>query len=89
MANFHPDLYTRLLKGNLYSREASLLQDFLGLAATIEGQTYPCCAKYYLDRFEGVTMEWDARSADVRKLTAYQRSCVNQLAEVTNAIRTE
>lgn len=87
MANFHPDLYTRLLKGNLSSSDASLLQDFLGLAATIEGQTYPCCAKYYLNRFEGVAMEPDARSADVRNLTAYQKSCVDQLAELTNAIR--
>ena len=87
MANFHPDLYTRLLKGDLNSSDASLLQDFLGLAATIEGQTYPCCAKYYLNRFEGVAMEPDARSADVRNLTAYQKSCVNQLAELTNAVR--
>lgn len=87
MANFHPDLYTRLLKGDLNSSDASLLQDFLGLAATVEGQTYPCCAKDYLNRFEGVAMEPDARSADVRNLTAYQKSCVDQLAELTNAIR--
>lgn len=87
MANFHPDLYSRLLMGDLDSSDASLLQDFLGLAATIEGQTYPCCAKYYLNRFEGVAMEPDARSADVRNLTAYQKSCVDQLAELTNAIR--
>ena len=87
MANFHPDLYTRLLKGDLNSSDASLLQDFLGLAATVEGQTYPCCAKYYLNRFEGVAMEPDARSADVRNLTAYQKSCVDQLAELTNAVR--
>ena len=89
MANFHPDLYTRLLKGDINSSDASLLQDFLGLAATIEGQTYPCCAKYYLNRFEGVAMEPDARSADVRNLTAYQKSCVDQLAELTNAIRSK
>lgn len=87
MANFHPDLYTRLFKGDINSSDASLLQDFLGLAATIEGQTYPCCAKYYLNRFEGVAMEPDARSADVRNLTAYQKSCVDQLAELTNAVR--
>ena len=89
MANFHPDLYTRLLKGDINSSDASLLQDFLGLAATIEGQTYPCCAKYYLNRFEGVAMEPDARSADVRNLTAYQKSCVDQLAELANAIRSK
>ncbi len=89
MANFHPDLYTRLLKGDLNSSDASLLQDFLGLAATVEGQTYPCCAKYYLNKFEGVAMEPDARSADVRNLTAYQKSCVDQLAELANTIRSK
>lgn len=86
MANFHPALYTRLLSGDLYSHQTSLLQDFLGLAATIENMTYPCCAKYYLDRFEGIGMEWSARSADSQKLTAYQRSCVDQLAELASAI---
>lgn len=89
MANFHPDLYGRLLHGDLNSRNASLLQDFLGLAATIEDLTYPCCAKYYLNRFEHIAMEADARSADVRDLTAYRKSCVDQLAELTNAIRTD
>ena len=87
MANFHPDLYARLLTGDLHSHEASLLQDFLGLAATIETLTYPCCAKYYLDRFEGVPMEWTARSADSSQLTAYQRACVDQMAELANEIR--
>lgn len=89
MANFHPDLYGKLLRGDLNSRNASLLQDFLGLAATVENLTYPCCAKYYLNRFEHVAMEPDARSADAGNLTAYQKSCVDQLAELTNEIRTD
>ena len=70
------------------SRRAALLQDFLGLAATIEPTTaYPCCAKYYLDRHAGVRMEWTARSADSAALTPYQRACVDQLAELTEEVR--
>ncbi len=87
MANFCPDLYARLLHGDLYSKEASLLQDVLGLAATIEAQCYPCCAKYYLDRHEGLAMSYEARSADQNELTAYRRGCVDQLAELVDAIR--
>ncbi len=87
MANFHPDLYVKLLNSDFASREASLLQDVLGLAAMIESLTYPCCAKYHLDRHEGISMEWTARSADVSGLTPYQRSCVDQLAELADELR--
>ena len=85
MANFHPALYSKLLKPEtLNDKETSLLQDFLGLAATIEPMTtYPCCAKYYLDKFEGIKMESIARSADVANFTDYQKSCVDQLAEMS------
>ncbi len=87
MANMHPDLYGKLFHGEYASREASLLQDYLGLAAMVEGLTYPCCAKYHLDRHEGIHMEWRARSADVNNLTPYQQSCIDQLAELSDAWR--
>ncbi len=88
MANFHPDLYVKLLNMDFQSKEASLLQDVLGLAAMIEPMTaYPCCAKYHLDRHEGISMQWEARSNDVNLLTPYQRSCVDQLAELIESMR--
>ncbi len=87
MANFHPDLYVNLLHSDLYSEKATLLQGFLGIAANIENYCYPCCAKYYIDRFEGIPMSWEARSADVNNLTEYYRGCVDQLADLTNAVR--
>ena len=88
MANFHPALYSKLLKPEtLNSKETSLLQDFLGLAATIENLTYPCCAKYYLNKYEGVAMEPNARSADVAKFTDYQKHCADQLAEISDAVK--
>ena len=83
MANFHPELYVRLMRSDLDSREASLLQDYLGLAATAEALTYPCCAKDYLTRYCGIPMETYARSADEKNYTAYQRSCIDQFAELS------
>ena len=85
MANFHPALYSKLLKPEtLNDKETSLLQDFLGLAATVEPMTtYPCCAKYYLDKFVGIKMEITARSADVANFTDYQKGCVDQMAELS------
>ena len=89
MANFHPSLYSRLLrKETLNDQKTSLLQDFLGLAATIENLTYPCCAKYYLNKHEGIAMEYTSRSADAGNLTDYQKNCVDQLAELANNIET-
>ena len=82
MANFHPALYSKLLKPEtLNTKETEVLQSFLGLAATIEATTtYPCCAKYYLNKFEGVKMEDSARSASVESFTDYQKSCIDQFA---------
>lgn len=86
MANFHPQIYSWLAKNYTYSKYASVVQDFLGLAANIESYTYPCCAKYHLDRHEGIKMEYSARSADSALLTPYQKGCVDQLAEMSEYI---
>ena len=87
MANFHPELYVHLYHDCAWESErASLLQDFLSLAATTEALTYPCCAKDYLSRFCGVEMELSARSNDLTNYTPYQRGCVTQLAELSGKI---
>ncbi|MBE6633933.1 MAG: dihydrodipicolinate synthase family protein [Ruminococcaceae bacterium] len=85
MANFHPALYVKLLRGDHGEKENSLLQDFLGLAAELETNTYPCCAKYYLDRHEHIPMEWTARSNDVTNFTPYQQSNIDRMAELAEA----
>lgn len=79
MANFHPALYSRLIKG----REDHL-QEFLGLAATVEALTYPCCAKYYLDKFCSIHMEHTARSAELTSFTDYQKGCVDQMVSLAS-----
>lgn len=89
MANFHPELYVRLWRTDWSSRAASLLQDYLGLAATVEALTYPCCAKDYLNRYRAIPMETAARSADMAQYTAYQRGCIDQFAELSEMIMTK
>lgn len=86
MANFHPELYVHLYRMDRESKEAALLQDYLGLAATVESLTYPCCAKDYLNRWRGIPMEITARSADASGYTAYQRGCIEQFAELSEYI---
>lgn len=84
MANFHPELYVRLMGMDWSTREASLLQDYLGLAATAEALTYPCCAKDYLCRYRSIPMEITARSADAAGYTPYQQGCIDQFAELSD-----
>lgn len=87
MANIHPELYVRLYHDlDWESREASLLQDYLGLAATAEALTYPCCAKDFLNRFGGISMEAESRSADLKNYTPYQQGCITQFAELSHWI---
>jgi len=81
MANFHPSLYVRLLKEN-----NDVLQGYLGLSAMLENLTYPCCAKYFLDKHVGIKMEIYARSADEKNFTDYQKSCIDQFAILDKAI---
>ena len=86
MANFHPELYVRLYNIDWSGKEASLLQDYLGLAATAESLTYPCCAKDYLNRYRKIPMEIMSRSADGSLYTSYQRGCIDQFAEFSEYI---
>ena len=86
MANFHPELYVKLFRSDYESTVASLLQDYLCLAATTEALTYPCCAKDYLNRYRGIAMEKSARSADMDLYTPYQQSCIDQFAELSEYI---
>ena len=78
MANFHPALYSKLLR-----EESDVLQGYIGLSAMLENLTYPCCAKYYLDKYEGIEMETWARSADENNFTDYQKSCIDQFATLS------
>ena len=82
MANFHPELYVRLMALDWNSKEAELLSDYLGLCSHLEALTYPCCAKYYLNDIVGIPMQTYARSNDERNFTPYQKHCINQMAQM-------
>lgn len=82
MANMHPELYVKLFRMDYNTKEASLLQDYLGLTAMVEGISYPCCAKDFLNRFRGIDIATYARSADENAYTPYQRNCIAQFAEL-------
>lgn len=75
MANFHPSLYSRFFK-----EDNEVLQCYLGLAAMIVNLSYPCCAKYFLDKYEGIDMDTYARSMGDNNFTDYEKSCVDQFA---------
>ncbi len=83
MANVHPSVYSRLLKANdLNSEMCDKIQAYITLSTIMETLTYPCSAKYYLDKYEGIKMSTYSRSANEQNLTAYQKSCIDQFALV-------
>ena len=86
MANFHPELYVRLMKSDWDSKEAALLQDYLGLSSHLEALTYPCCAKYYLNDIVGIPMETYSRANDQKNLTDYQKHCIRQMGEMSDIL---
>ena len=56
MSNIHPDLY-EFICSHPEDERADKIADMLGICSLIETRCYPLCAKRYLDRYEGVTME--------------------------------
>ncbi|MBE9915181.1 dihydrodipicolinate synthase family protein [Paenibacillus donghaensis] len=87
MANFHPDLYVRLLelhRGD--AAEAVRLQQFLGLASAVERQPYPLNAKYHLS-LEGLSIGLHGRSGGHVDLSASMMLEIEQLRGMEQQIR--
>ncbi|UQZ83676.1 putative 2-keto-3-deoxy-galactonate aldolase YagE [Paenibacillus konkukensis] len=83
MANFHPELYVRLMKqASAEPEEAELLASFLSMASLIEKQLYPVNAKYYL-MLEGVLSNFECRSKSAGEFTATHKLEVEQLRRLT------
>ncbi len=79
MANFHPELYVRALERfHTDSDSVRELFAFLGLAAMIEYEYYPICAKYFL-HLEGIGLALNSRTLDYRRFTQTQKLQVQQL----------
>ena len=87
MANFHPDLYARLCATwRTDPAGAEELQDFLGLASTIEYQFYPVNAMYALS-LEGLPVRLVSRRVDAGQFTESMRLEVEQLVRLSRARR--
>ncbi|MDD9267139.1 dihydrodipicolinate synthase family protein [Paenibacillus sp. MAHUQ-63] len=87
MANFHPDLYVRLMnKAFAAGEQAAELADFLSLSSLIEKQLYPVNAKYYL-MLEGVLRNEYCRSKNHAEFTPTNRLEVAQLHRMSKRYR--
>ena len=83
MANFHPELYAYLCSHHK-EHQMEKLQEFLSIASLIERQYYPVNAKYYLQQFEGLSVDTFCRRMDDAGLNATFKKEVAMLAELTS-----
>ena len=89
MANFHPDLYVRLVDGHRRNpEEAERLQAFVGLASVIERQYYPVNAKHALSLY-GLPVTTASRARDPNGLTGAMKLEVEQMIDVAGRYREE
>jgi 4-hydroxy-tetrahydrodipicolinate synthase len=87
MANFHPDLYTRLWEMHKHDNaSAEQLQQFLGLSSAIERQYYPVNAKYY-QQLIGLPTGLNSRSLDPKGLTSAMKMELGQLQALSQFFR--
>ena len=87
MANFHPDVLAWLCDNfKTQPEKAEQLSDVLSMMAFTEGPAYPCTAKHYLNKFEGISMDVDARSSDKKRLTSYQKLVVDQMYRLNHEL---
>ena len=71
----------------LFDEKTDMLQNYLAHAALVEAYlVYPCIAKYYLNKYEGVAMSTYARSADEKDFTDYQQDCMDQFAALSKYV---
>ncbi len=83
MANFHPQLYSYMIKNvAVQDEKTAALKNFLSLASAIEARAYPMCAKYYLS-LEGLPITTVTRSKDESTLTESFRHEVEALHRLT------
>ena len=87
MANFHPDLYSALIKANSEGDEekAKFLQNLVGFFSVAECQCYPVNAKYYVG-LDGVNIGIHTRTRNAAELTESRRLEMDQMYAFTQEI---
>lgn len=88
MANFHPELYSQLIKayadGDMELCEK--LQNIVGFFSVTECQCYPVNAKYYLS-LDGLKIGIHTRTRSAAELTETRRLEIEQMYEFTNVVK--
>ena len=80
MANFHPELYVKLMEKIDTDDKAALeIADFLSLAAFTESLAYPVTAKYHLAHNLGLDVLTHTRCRSDSELTDYHKMCIDQM----------
>ncbi len=87
MANFHPDLYSKLIKANEEGNDekAQLLQNIVGFFSVAECQCYPVNAKYYIS-LDGVDITYNARTRSADELTPARKLEIDQMYALTKEL---
>ena len=78
MANFHPQIYKRLLELSEGTKR-EIVQAYICLSAFTESLAYPATAKYYLKEYEGLNITSISRVVSCEEITDYQKSCLWQM----------
>ncbi len=87
MANYHPDLLCWLFENFDKDREkAYFISNALCMSAFTENNSYPCSAKYYLNKV-GIEMDLFARSSNEKRMTGYQKLCMDKMFDFDNELR--
>ncbi len=88
MANFHPELYSALIKAHKDgdSEKAELLQNLVGYFSVTECQCYPVNAKYYLG-LEGLHIGIGSRTRNPAELTESRKLEIDQMHALTVSIK--
>jgi 4-hydroxy-tetrahydrodipicolinate synthase len=88
MANFHPDLYSALIKANNEgnNEKAELIQNIVGFFSVVEWQCYPVNAKYYLS-LDGVNITYNARTRSASELIPAKKMEIEQMYAITKKLQ--
>lgn len=87
MANFHPDLYSKLIASfnDGDSEKTEFLQNLVGFFSVAECQCYPVNAKYYIG-LDGVNIGIDCRTRSKKELIESRKLEIDQMYYLTKEI---
>ncbi len=88
MANFHPDLYSALIKANNEgdNEKADFLQNLVGFFSVVECQCYPVNAKYYLS-LEGLDITYNSRTRNPAEFLDCRKLEIDQMYKLTKDLQ--